>query len=347
MRSILTIFSLILVFSCKSDKRPSSAPSDNIDLDQQIKSSVEDMVLIPQGTLHMGGDNEQAQSNEYPKHEVVVSAFYMDIAEVTNAQYLEFVKATNYVTVAERPIIWEELKKALPKGTPKPPDSILQPGALVFTPPEVMVSLNDPSQWWLWTSGAHWRAPQGPGSSIDTLMDHPVVQVAWEDAVAYAQWAGKRLASEVEWEWAARGGLKNAIYPWGDDPIEKGTAKANFWQGLFPYKNTAKDGYQLTAPIKSYKPNGYGLYDMAGNVWEWCDDWYKVDHYQTKAQNETKGPLDGYNPSNRHEPHKVMRGGSFLCNDTYCSGYRNARRLGSSVDTGLNHTGFRCVKDVE
>jgi len=223
---------------------------------------------------------------------------------------------------------------------------LLQPGALVFQPTGQPVSLRNPSLWWKWTKGADWQHPQGPQSNIVDKMDHPVVQISWEDADAYAKWAGKRLPTEAEWEWASRGGLTNAIYPWGNEPINEGPSKANFWQGLFPYKNELKDGFFTTAPVKSFAPNEYGLYDMAGNVWEWCSDWFDHDFYKKKNATEpnTHGPNRGFNPQQPFQQEKIIRGGSFLCNDSYCSGYRNARRMGSSSDTGLNHTGFRCVR---
>ncbi len=305
----------------------------------------EGMVLIPAGTLNMGGDNAQADSNEYPKHQVMVDEFWMDQTEVTNRQFKTFVEETNYVTVAERPILWEEIKKDLPPGTPMPPDSLLQPGALVFVPTSQPVSLKNPAVWWHWTIGANWRHPEGPSSGIEAKMDHPVVQVAWEDAMAYANWAGKRLPTEAEWEWASRGGLENEVYPWGNENINTGKPKANFWQGLFPYENKLNDGHFTTSPVKSYSPNGYGLYDMAGNVWEWCYDWFDYNYYKDKTarQPNTQGPNKGYNPQMPYQQEKIIRGGSFLCNDDYCSGYRNSRRMGSSTDTGLNHTGFRCV----
>jgi formylglycine-generating enzyme len=302
------------------------------------------MVLLPGGTLNMGGDNRQADASEWPKHQVAVGTFWMDETEVTNAQFAEFVRATGYVTVAERPVVWEMLRQGLPPDTPQPADSLLQPGALVFYATPQPVPLNDPSQWWRWTLGANWQRPEGPGSSIADKMDHPAVQIAWEDADAYARWADKRLPTEAEWEWAARGGLAEAVYPWGNEPVEQGPPRANFWQGLFPYQNQQKDGYQTTAPVRTFPPNGYGLYDMAGNVWEWCADWFDADFYQLPAavRPNTEGPAT-VGPFRE----KVLRGGSFLCNDQYCSGYRNARRMSSSPDTGLNNTGFRCAKNAE
>ncbi len=307
------------------------------------------MVFIPAGTLHMGGDNRQADRNEFPKHEVVIDAFWMDQTEVTNAEFAKFVKATAYQTVAERSIIWEEIAKTLPLNTPKPPDSLLQPGALVFQKTVQPVRLDDPRLWWHWTLGANWRHPEGPNSDLKGKERHPVVQIAWEDAMAYCRWVGKRLPTEAEWEWAARGGKADNIYPWGNESVSSGVAKANYWQGLFPYQNTAKDGHLTTAPVKSYPPNGYELYDMPGNVWEWCSDWFDMDYYQRKeaSRKNNIGPEKLYYQNMPYPQEKVVRGGSFLCNDDYCSGYRNSRRMGSTPDTGLNHTGFRCVKDME
>ena len=328
----------LLLFTCSSPK------SDKVNLEKK-----NGMLLIPSGMLDMGGDNDQADANEYPKHQVSVKSFWIDETEVTNAQFAKFIEATEYKTVAERPVDWESMKVELPPGTPKPADSLLQAGALVFQATDQPVSLQNPGLWWQWTIGANWRHPEGPQSSIAQKMDHPVVQIAWEDAAAYAKWASKRLPTEVEWEWAARGGRKNAIYPWGDENVNDGSPKANFWQGFFPYQNQLKDGFFTTAPVKSYPPNGYGLYDMAGNVWEWCADWLDVNYYekQEATQANTPGPTSANNPAMPFQAEKVIRGGSFLCNDDYCSGYRNARRMGSSTDTGLNHTGFRCVKDID
>ena len=340
---------MLLYMGCISNDESKQKPIVNkiSNLDQANKGSTAGMVQIPGGVLNMGGDNDQADQNEYPKHKVAIDGFWMDETEVTNAQFSAFVNATKYVTVAERLINWEEMKKDLPPNTPKPPDSLLQPGALVFRATSQPVQLNNPALWWHWVIGANWQHPEGPNSGIQKIMNHPVVHIAWEDAMSYAKWAGKRLPTEAEWEWASRGGLQDEAYPWGKEDINIGKPKANFWQGLFPYENKLYDGHRTTAPVKSYLPNGYGLYDMAGNVWEWCFDWFDFDYYKkhTAGQANTKGPEKGFNPHMPYQQEKIIRGGSFLCNDDYCSGYRNSRRMGSSIDTGLNHTGFRCVID--
>jgi formylglycine-generating enzyme required for sulfatase activity len=210
------------------------------------------------------------------------------------------------------------------------------------------VDTRDFSQWWHWTPGANWWHPEGPESTLDGKDDHPVVQVSWDDAVAYAKWAGKRLPTEAEWECAARGGLEGKPYVWGDEPFNPKKPQANIWQGDFPYRNTAEDGYERTAPVKSYPPNGYGLYDMAGNVWEWCADWYQRDLYRQRAGRgvivNPAGPERSSDPTRPFTPQRVQRGGSFLCNDSYCSRYRPGARHGCSPDTGMSHVGFRCVQ---
>lgn len=331
---------ILLVYSCTWNEPQSSSSF--------FYSKDTSMVLIPAGVLDMGGDNDQADPNEYPKHRIKIKSIWVDITEVTNAQFMKFVDATGYITIAERPLDWEQIKNSLPEDVIKPPDSLLQPGALVFHKTNGPVNLNDFSQWWKWTLGANWRKPLGPGSSIEDKMDHPVVQIAWDDAVAYAKWAGKRLPTEAEWEWAARGGLGNKIYSWGDEHIEKGTPKANYWEGFFPFENLERDGYLGTSPVKSYPPNGFGLFDVAGNVWEWCGDWFDFNYYKNTeaSKSGTQGPSKSFNPYAPYQQERVVRGGSFLCSDSYCSGYRNSRRMGSTPDTGLNHTGFRCVKDL-
>lgn len=321
--------------------------------DSSIKGSDDSsrigMVYIPGGTFMMGGDNEQASKDEYPKHSVTISPFWMDETEVTNAQFKAFVDATGYVTTAEQKPDWEELKKTLPPGTPPPPPEALVPASLVFHQTNEPVELDNVNAWWQWIPGANWKNPQGPGSGILGKENFPVVHVSWYDAMAYCQWANKRLPTEAEWEFAARGGLTNNIYPWGNEHVNKGQPKTNSWEGKFPYLNQKKDGYIKSAPVKSYSPNPYGLYDISGNVWEWCSDWYDADYYQT-ISNATAvnpaGPAKSLDPQEPYTPKRSLRGGSFLCNDSYCSGYRVARRMKSSPDTGLEHTGFRCVKDI-
>jgi formylglycine-generating enzyme required for sulfatase activity len=308
------------------------------------------MVLIPAGIYTMGGRSSQAYPDEFPKHPVTVSAFYMDKHEVTNQEFYDFVEATNYKTIAERDIDWDEMKKTLPPGVAKPDDSLLRAGSLVFKATKGPVNLQDYSQWWQWKTGANWKHPEGPESNIENRMNHPVVHIAWDDAKAYADWANKRLPTEAEWEWAAQGGNSENIYPWGNTSIEEAHIKANFWQGVFPYNNRESDGYSSTAPILTYPENGYGLYDMAGNVWEWCEDKYDYNAYQKELVKGTIQNPEGskvyYDTGEQLAPKHVMRGGSFLCNDSYCSGYRVSRRMSSSRDSSFNHTGFRCVQDL-
>lgn len=313
-------------------------------------STVAGMVLIPAGTFAMGADNAEAAADEYPKHNVSVAAFYMDVTEVTNAQFQQFVNATGYITTAEQKPDWNELKKTLPPGTPKPDDHLLVPASLVFQQTKEPVDLTDYTQWWSWVPNADWKHPRGPESSIEGKDHYPVVHVSWYDAMAYCKWAGKRLPTEAEWEYAARGGRNNNIYPWGNEHVHTGLPKANSWEGSFPYRNELQDGFLHYAPVKMYPCNSYGLFDMAGNVWEWCSDWYAADYYKLNADRTVlnpRGPQKSTDPEDPSTPKRVLRGGSFLCNDSYCSGYRVARRMKSSPDTGLEHTGFRCVKDAD
>ncbi len=313
---------------------------------EKLDVNLEEMVLIPGGSFFMGGDDDQAWRDEYPKHLVVVDSFWMDVHEVTNAQFSAFVEATGYVTTAEKAVDWEELKKELPPGTPKPNASQLAPASLVFVPTEKPVTLRDVSQWWQWRQGANWRQPEGPGSSNVGKDNHPVVHVSWFDAVAYCDWVGKRLPTEAEWEYASRGGLTDAVYAWGNEDLHSGKPKANTWEGAFPYRNDKRDGYYLTAPVQSFQANNYGLYDIAGNVWEWCADLYHEDYYKTLAGKTTHNPQGPKTSFDSNEPYalkRVSRGGSFLCHDSYCSGYRNSMRMKTTPDTGSIHTGFRAV----
>jgi formylglycine-generating enzyme required for sulfatase activity len=274
----------------------------------------------------------------------------MDATEVTNAQFREFVEATGHVTTAEKPPNLDDLMKQRPPGTPRPSEDP-KPGSLVFQQTAGPVDTNDFYQWWKWTEGADWRHPLGPGSTLDGLDDHPVVHVSWDDAVAYAKWAGKRLPTEAEWEFAARGGLATKPYVWGDDKPTEDRPLANIWQGQFPYNNTARDGYVRTAPVKSFQPNGYGLYDMSGNVWEWCSDWYDSDLYARRAGKDVivnpQGPERSYVRARPYSPERSQRGGSFLCHDSYCSRYRPGARHGCTPDTGMSHVGFRCARNKD
>ncbi|TKD63536.1 formylglycine-generating enzyme family protein [Flavobacterium sp. ASW18X] len=312
----------------------------------------EGMVWIPGGTFNQGaleGDT-MAMNHEKPRHQVTVDGFFMDIHEVTNAQFREFVTATGYVTVAERKIDWEEMKQQLPPNTPKPHDSILQPGALIFKKTKSSVpNLYDYSQWWEWKIGANWKHPNGPESTIEGKDNEPVVQVAYEDALAYCEWAGKRLPTEAEWEYAARAQKENAIFFWGNDHSQL-NKYANTWEGEFPKVNNKEDGYERRAPVMSYPKNNFGLYDMAGNVWEWTTDWYNINYYKELANKGTihnpQGPTAAYNPNNPMIHEKVIKGGSFLCSDSYCASYRISARMATSMDSGAEHVGFRAIKDI-
>lgn len=325
-----------------TDSSHSAAITKNLD------TSYKNMVHIPGGEFLMGASDKEGRPDEYPQHKVQLKDFWMDETEVTNAQFREFVNATGYITTAERRVDWTELQKQLPPGTPKPPDSELEPSSLVFVPPSHAVPLNNAAQWWQWTKGADWKHPQGPHSNINGKDNYPVVQVSWEDATAYAKWANKRLPTEAEWEFAARAGLIDQPYTWGNEPVDKGAAKANIWQGSFPVTNTLQDGYSRAAPARSFAPNAYGLYDMAGNIWEWCADWYNNNYYKEcagKTVQNPVGPSAAYDPDEPTMKKRVVRGGSFLCHASYCASYRVSARMKTSPDTGLEHTGFRCVKD--
>ena len=308
------------------------------------------MAWIPGGEFTMGTDDTESMANERPAHRVQVDGFWMDINDVTNAEFTRFVDATHYVTTAERTPDWDEMKKQLPPGTPKPDAKLLVPGSLVFRPTDHPVPLDDMSQWWIWTPGANWRHPDGPDSSIKGKENYPVVQVTWEDAAAYAKWAGKRLPTEAEWERAARGGLEGKRYAWGDDFHPGGNFMANTWQGQFPVKNTKDDGYAGVAPVGSFPANGYGLHDMAGNVWNWCSDWYDAAFSQgmpaAACCQSPGGTATSSDPANPGAPERVIKGGSYLCSAEYCSSYRPSARRGMTPDTSTTHVGFRCVRGM-
>jgi formylglycine-generating enzyme required for sulfatase activity len=313
------------------------------------KFSHEGMVHINAQTFLMGANDKEGRVDEFPQHKVQLSDFWIDATEVTNAQFKKFVDATGYITTAEKKPDWELIKKQLPPGTPKPADDVLVAASLVFVKQPLGTGLDNPAAWWTWKPGASWKHPQGPGSDIKGKENYPVVQVSWDDAQAYCKWAGKQLPTEAQWECAARGGLQTK-YTWGEEEIEKGKPKANTWQGIFPTSNTNWDHFEGLAPVKSFAPNAVGLYDMAGNVWEWCADWYREDTYTIQLKNNKSqlivnpaGPKDSYDPQEPNAPKRVVRGGSFLCNASYCKGYRVTARMKTSPDTGLEHTGFRCV----
>lgn len=306
------------------------------------------MRWVPGGEFAMGTDDPRSMPNERPAHPVRVSGFWMDAHPVTNAEFAAFVEATGHVTTAERAPVWEDIRKQVPPGTPPPDPSVLVPGSLVFSPPDRPVPLDDLSHWWRWVPGASWRHPEGPGSTVKGRERHPVVQVSWDDAAAYARWAGKRLPTEAEWEIAARGGLAGKRYVWGDERAPSGRHLANTFQGRFPYAPAVEDGYAGTSPVGAFPANGYGLHDMAGNVWQWTDDWYR-DHDATPPScctpsNPRGGPRDSsHDPADPRTPRKVTKGGSFLCAPNYCRRYRPAARLAQPVDTSTCHLGFRCV----
>ena len=341
---LLILFLLTCFFSCDfvSNKSEKPIKPNNKNINHQ------GMIFINGGEFEMGGDNNQAMQDEFPKHTVLVNSFWMDETEVTNNQFRKFIEETGYVTTAEKAIDWNEIKKILPPGTPKPNDSLLSPASLNFYQTDTE-NLNDYSQWWRLEKNSNWRHPFGKDSDINDKGNHPVIHISWDDASAYCEWAGKRLPTEAEFEYASRGGLKNNIYSWGNEPVFQGILKANIWEGKFPSNNNLNDQYYYTSPVKSFPPNAYGLYDLGGNVWEWCSDWYHSDYYSMNSKNITinpKGPTKGFDPNEPYSPKKVMRGGSFLCNDSYCSGYRNSMRMKSTPDSSSLHAGFRTVVDA-
>jgi len=312
----------------------------------------EGMVWIPGGEFSMGAnlggggscEMPMASNDAGPIHRVRVDSFWMDKTVVTNEQFAKFVAATGYVTIAERTPTKEEF--------PTAPAENLVAGSVVFTPTDHEVPLNDHLQWWSYIKGANWRHPSGPDSDIKGKEKYPVVHVAYPDAEAYAKWAGKRLPTEAEFEFAARGRLAGKTYVWGNEFRPNGKWMANTWQGKFPVKDTGEDGFAGIAPVKSFPPNGYGLYDMAGNVWQWCSDWYRPDYYQTLADKggvavNPQGPDSPFDPAEPNEMKRAHRGGSFLCNDQYCSRYIVGTRGKGEVNTGTNHLGFRCVKSAQ
>ena len=302
----------------------------------KIDTVPEKMVWIPPGTFDMGS-NDPAFADAQPIHKVSLKGFWMDEHEVTNAEFERFVKATNYQTVAEQPIN--------PADFPGVPVENLVPGSGVFTPTAQPVSYENPLQWWTYVRGASWRNPKGPQSSVSGKPNDPAVHISYTDAAAYAKWAGKRLPTEAEWEYAAQGGKGQQPYYWGSELKPGGKWMANIYQGNFPDANTNEDGYEDLAPVKSFPANGYGLYDMDGNVWEWCSDFYRPDYYAKSPGVDPKGPQDSYDPDEPGLIKRVQRGGSFLCSDQYCIRYKPGSRGKGEINSASNNLGFRCVKD--
>lgn len=310
----------------KSEVALANSPSS-----QQV--STEGMVWIPGGVFKMGSGTIPDAT---PVHSVTLDGFWMDKTTVTNAQFTKFIAATHYVTVAER--------KPDARDFPGVPAVDLVAGSLVFTPPVAPVSLRDVSGWWVYVHGACWNHPSGPGSDLQGHDNFPVVQVAYEDALAYAKWAGKRLPTEAEFEYAARGKLDQKEFVWGEEMKPAGKHMANTWQGHFPNQNFAEDGFTGLAPVASFPANGFGLHDMSGNVWEWCSDWYRPDYYAHSPAANPQGPESSFDPDEPAAPKRVQRGGSFLCSDIYCGAYRPGVRGKGEVSSAASHLGFRCAR---
>ena len=327
-------------------------------------NSISGMIWIPGGEFTMGGviapfmelwpSIAQPRNDERPLHIVKLSGFWISETPVTNREFKEFVDATGYITTAEKIPKAQEILDLLSPNYPPPSEEALAEmliaASAVFKEPANDVSNENPFLWWEWKKGANWYNPEGPGSSIENRLDHPVVHVSYYDAVAYANWRGMSLPTEAQWEYAARGGSHQNYFTWGNDPISEENIQINIWQGNFPNHNKLSDGYYTTSPVKAFKPNGFGLYDMSGNVWEWVADWYHPNAYAERVSSNKflnpKGPNNSYDPNEPHIAKRVLRGGSFLCNDSYCSGYRPASRMKNSPDTSTNHTGFRVVKNI-
>ncbi|MBP0630532.1 formylglycine-generating enzyme family protein [Cupriavidus sp. AcVe19-1a] len=311
------------------------------------------MVWIPTGDFQMGSSSERARQNERPAHKVRLKGFWMDQFHVTNREFSAFVRATGYVTTAERRPSWESLRAQMPLGTPRLPDSALVPGGVVFVGTNKPVSLADYSRWWRYVAGASWRHPAGPGSTIEGKDEHPVVQVSYEDVLAYAKWMGKRLPTEAEWEYAARGGLEQATYAWGNLLKPDGKTMGKTWdegKQVFPVQSQSPKILPGTAPVGLYPANGYSLHDMAGNAWQWVADWYRADAFARQASAskvavDPAGPSDSFDPDGIRPdaPKRVIRGGSFLCSEAYCEGYRISARQGQDPYSSSSNIGFRLV----
>ncbi|MFN2457534.1 MAG: formylglycine-generating enzyme family protein [Chitinophagaceae bacterium] len=334
----ILFFTALVFFACTDNSQ--QQPDNQISPEPESKKTPDTipgkMIWIPGGTFMMG-THDPDFTDARPVHEVTVNGFWMDEHEVTNAEFAAFVEATNYITVAER--------KPNPADYPNVPPENLVPGSAVFSPPPQNVALNNALQWWSYVPGANWKNPQGPSSTIDGRPNYPVVHISYEDAAAYAKWTGKRLPTEAEWEYAAQANRPKKKYYWGDELKPGGRWLANIFQGDFPTQNTGEDGFLELAPVKSFPPNPFGLYDMEGNVWEWCNDFYRPDYYSHSPKNNPQGPADSYDPDEPHLVKRVQRGGSFICSDQYCIRYRPGSRGKGEVTSSGNNIGFRCARD--
>lgn len=355
--TLLTFLLTILIFSnCKNETKSihKILESDYLLIEQPPTIKTPEGMVWVKGKIFTQGakaEDTYAMPREKPGHQVAVDGFFIDITEVTNKQFKTFVEATNYITIAERPINWDDMKKDLPEGTPKPHDSVLQPGSLIFNKDVKEIdNMGNYAQWWRWQVGANWQHPEGPNSSIEGKENYPVVHIAFEDALAYCKWANRRLPTEAEWESAAQGILTDAVYTWGNN-VEDLNKNANTWQGVFPIKNDSKDGFELIAPVKSYPPNSIGIYDMLGNVWELTSDLFNENYYKelntTKKIKNPKGAYKAHSSSNPYQQEHIIKGGSFLCNASYCASFRISARMGTSPDSSSDHSGFRTVATIQ
>jgi len=324
MGSSLVVAALVLLNVLFSPAPQSRSP-------EQTK----DMVYIKDGTFWMGSDDGLA--TERPAHQVKLVSFWIDKYPVTNQQFSKFVNQTGYITYAER--------NPDPKDFPDVPPDKLVAGSAVFQAPKQKVDMRNYLNWWVYKPGANWKHPEGPNSDLKGRENHPVVHVTYYDAEAYCRWAEKEIPTEAQFEFAARGGLDRKKYVWGDQPQQDSKPLANIWQGEFPYKNKMSDGYAGTSPVGSFPPNGYGLYDMAGNVWEWTQDWFHPDYYKNSPKDNPTGvrQSESFDPDEPGIAKKIVKGGSFLCADNYCTGYRPSARMATDPLSSFSHTGFRCV----
>jgi len=341
---------LAVVSQSPLDRSAAAFTATIVQIPQSTEPAPAGMAWIAGGEFSMGCADPRGKpfggpdpmNDARPIHRVSVNSFWIDKTEVTNAQFAIFVTETNYVTVAERKPKAEDFPGAAPEN--------LIAGSIIFAPPAEKISLEDHYRWWNYLPGVNWRHPTGPDSSIETHDNDPVVHIAYEDAEAFAAWAGKRLPTEAEWEFAARGGLSGSLYPWGNDFRPAGRWLANTWQGSFPAENTRDDGYEGVSPVASFPANAYGLFDVSGNVWEWCCDWYRPDSYAADIRASGSlirnpiGPRESFDPQEPGQSKRVLRGGSFLCSDQYCARYILGTRGKGEISSGCNHIGFRCVK---